>query len=571
MVARANVVRISLKLVVLFVLHIFFHSSNSLRAEEYVVYGLSIPVKKVLRIDDSRTTVALLGKERIVPPEKVNATLLRFYLKTEGVLTAFQQGEILSAIQMAIKENDVESSVTLLEFYLASSLYSFEEKRENLLGLHLTTSSTPVFQALVKGNRKKIPQDVRALLFAFLSLDEQGWMRRNGINELQKVKDAYFDAIEFLVNRKLKEEGDSTNLRSLSDFLARTFTLSNPKVQQLTLLFDQLHSLRTLEPSLDRSLIYPFLEVSSHISPLSFLRILVVEKVHEFSEYAVAKGISLSPLLLLAELKAEERSERTQSIMVLALNSLEINSIEARANESFMKVISQESENSSLVRDAWNNFLQRSIQVSLAHDDIEGVRFFREYFSAKTNQEKQRYAELLVSEAIGLVRVGDRDGARKVLEGIERIPILTQLRLYLVGYYGSVARLFGLACGLFLLLLAVRFLYLKKPIFGFKGQKWQAEHLRIREDIAKGIEPQGVNGPSIQPLEHEYQQLLKTFGLKENATDNELKSAYRQLIKRVHPDVQSSASESFDTNADFLKLSAAYERIIELKSVLKKP
>lgn len=53
----------------------------------------------------------------------------------------------------------------------------------------------------------------------------------------------------------------------------------------------------------------------------------------------------------------------------------------------------------------------------------------------------------------------------------------------------------------------------------------------------------------------EYQDYYKTLGISQNASDDEIKKAYRRLARRYHPDV----SEEPDAEAQFKRIAEAYE------------
>lgn len=52
---------------------------------------------------------------------------------------------------------------------------------------------------------------------------------------------------------------------------------------------------------------------------------------------------------------------------------------------------------------------------------------------------------------------------------------------------------------------------------------------------------------------------LKVLGLDEDADEDEIKAAYRELVKRYHPDKASSEAEKTRFNKKFLKIQAAWE------------
>ena len=63
--------------------------------------------------------------------------------------------------------------------------------------------------------------------------------------------------------------------------------------------------------------------------------------------------------------------------------------------------------------------------------------------------------------------------------------------------------------------------------------------------------------------EDEYTTLLTSFGLDDTASENQIKAAYRQKMKELHPD--TGAAQSEEVAQQFRELKKNYDRIIELK------
>lgn len=61
----------------------------------------------------------------------------------------------------------------------------------------------------------------------------------------------------------------------------------------------------------------------------------------------------------------------------------------------------------------------------------------------------------------------------------------------------------------------------------------------------------------------------KIIGVNENATNEEVKRAYRNLVKKFHPDMQSDLSKEAQEDAQkrFVKIQQAYEKICSLRGI----
>ncbi len=122
---------------------------------------------------------------------------------------------------------------------------------------------------------------------------------------------------------------------------------------------------------------------------------------------------------------------------------------------------------------------------------------------------------------------------------------MRKVRLLLSGYYGRIFHI------LFFLSIFIAggsiFLAYKLPTFSNPFKK---------EEEAPP--------PERKTVLDEYTELLAHFRLTENATEDEIKQAYRHFVKSYHPDSQIGNS-SADRTEQFLDLKRTYERILEIK------
>lgn len=137
------------------------------------------------------------------------------------------------------------------------------------------------------------------------------------------------------------------------------------------------------------------------------------------------------------------------------------------------------------------------------------------------------------------------------------LSYLDRLQLLLSGFYGRTTLMaFSF---LSVLTLGLIFIFLKR-----------VQRMRQPEDIKTTI--RAHRGPAYaQPTQadDEYSELLRSFGLPDHASEDEIKSAYRRVIKAVHPDTSSIRTRDSlgegDLARQFMELKSKYERILEIR------
>ena len=63
------------------------------------------------------------------------------------------------------------------------------------------------------------------------------------------------------------------------------------------------------------------------------------------------------------------------------------------------------------------------------------------------------------------------------------------------------------------------------------------------------------------PTKANKSKLYAILGISSNASQSEIKSAFREKAKKIHPDIQNSKSDKEEQNAKFLELKNAYEQL----------
>ena len=102
------------------------------------------------------------------------------------------------------------------------------------------------------------------------------------------------------------------------------------------------------------------------------------------------------------------------------------------------------------------------------------------------------------------------------------------------------------------------------------GQQRAAEEAKLRKpkftgSTFGGRKPRGY----ISPLqgEDEYSRLLSLFGLDDQATESEIKKAYRDTVKNYHPDTagHSGGDSEEEKTKFFIQAKETYDRILEIR------
>src|SRR5262249_11854134 len=137
-------------------------------------------------------------------------------------------------------------------------------------------------------------------------------------------------------------------------------------------------------------------------------------------------------------------------------------------------------------------------------------------------------------------------GRIKELQAANALSFGDKVHLLFRGYYGA-GPLVMLGGGVMLLLISIAFYALNPGVVrsGFQQireiveekKEEQGEHRRQRR---------GVGYSRLVDAEDEYSRLLAVFGLEDNASEADIKRAFREKVKRYHPDSQGASGVARD-------------------------
>ncbi len=141
-----------------------------------------------------------------------------------------------------------------------------------------------------------------------------------------------------------------------------------------------------------------------------------------------------------------------------------------------------------------------------------------------------------------------------------------QFRFAVKGYFGNVIR-FGLLAAVMLLGGVLAYFLIRPLIFVlFIPKKVGEEAKKIRHWRRR---KKGIRYDAPTTTDDEYTELLRAFGLGDDATESQIKHAYREAMKRYHPDTMAKEGITMtpeETDQAFRDLKKIHDRIIQIRS-----
>ncbi len=304
--------------------------------------------------------------------------------------------------------------------------------------------------------------------------------------------------------------------------------------------------------------------------------VVFVDAIHTIASRKITESKAGEALRILSFISPQWKTDKTAELTTRALELFPNEDMPAFSVEraEFLRQLSEADGN---VRKTYKSYLEYVLSQSLRRNE-KGVfaSYFKEYLnlnpdpSSKNDTYRFELAKLYLAE-------GQHAAARQEVARMRTgTTLIDKIKLLAWGFYfrsGWVFFSFAAAVlGGFLIFLREkkgRVIKAKKAQRELKekmasGRTPSAEYKAVKQDnpIFRSMARMSEYQAPSDPRQIELIGLLAQLGLSPGATEKEIKQAFRQVAKSVHPDmVQVGDAKASD---EFIELTRAYERSLEI-------
>lgn len=359
----------------------------------------------------------------------------------------------------------------------------------------------------------------------------------------------------YLVNHSTAE---ALGLKRLAEIFLDQHSDEKKAIDHLFVLVEKFEHYAALE---DLGGLVTLRESVSNPGEVEIFETRMAEVVTTFAKKMLATNQPELALRALAQLPVKWRSEKSIPVISRALVDFHqsINSkrwerenllVEEPSIASFLESIAEEHAGAriTLIK-IYSDFAI----LFMRQGDVAHVEQFLSQVIRHRPDPHEENDDLRLELALEARTTEARTLARSLVRELMREQKLTwfgKLQLMLSGHYGTTLLIFlcaSIAIAAISLSVAVIL-----PLFS-RERSW--------------AEPLMVDTDRYASVLDEYSALLQVFGLGEDATEEDIKQAYRRIAKELHPDTASGTIEMDEKtrNEKFIELKATHDRILEIK------
>lgn len=550
--------------------------AGPLRAESVLAGGVAFQVDSLSQADAETVKVGLFGETFLVNSERLPLFVVREYFKRPDQAARLGSSGFKKLISNSLEEGQGELAAMALTFVLARPNDPLSAGlKEYVVSLgegNLRVAAAAVFRRVIESPPEILPPGpaLAAVLF-YAGRENVDWLRARAITLVFRCS---AELRHFIEERFAAEAALQDNNRGekIADFVLKLLGPQEPLFVKLRLICNRIIDLRAASESGRPERIFPLLK-SEPDNPLlaTVLVPMAMEVLHGQAAQALAAGQNDRALHILGWISPSQRTPRTHELTLDALKNFspqEVSYLGDRQTAAFLKVLA---DNDSALKDAYLAALERQISSLLAQGKVEtSERYLALLLEVRPDPDSANDA-IRIQQVYEYLETSRRETARIRLAEVKTgIGLGTRLGLVARGYYFNIRHFAGVLAAAALLV----FLFLRMS------------HLRCREtlqgpdtsrpetelDSEEGCDDDRPEGFSfsrfvhhMSPRRYEYDQCLSELGLRSGASAKDIKTAYRNMVKAVHPDLHGEAGSG---SGKFVNLTTTYNRILELRKEL---
>jgi hypothetical protein len=548
---------------------LFFIPFTNAYAEDLSKNTITIPTDEIAIVDTSNIRITVGNVVRIVAKQKQNEEILNIYLEHPELAKKIAKEMWYKVLLNSAKNGNSSECKQALLLYLSSSNTLDEEGVAIIEQVFSENSYSKacVASVLIDSQLVQVKKEKSLIALNYIAVVNQEARLVVEAFKTSELARSYFES----QLKKVFKEKHYSKLSTLVSFLSNFYPSHAEKYRNYRLVLDLLRDLENKGDDYSLSDLLPILAVGNLdeniknlISPIS------VDLIHRLASRQLDANRAEDAVLTLSKLLNSEYTPLTYQLTQQALKQLDYSS-NIITNDQVAQMFKLLTKNNAELRDQhlnyWVNRIDFFLSTSNASDAINTFYYFLKYSPDPSDMNDR----IRVKLALGVLDYEDRTTAGKFISEMSTPRKFSELfDLWIAGWYGNILY-YVLA---FSLPVVFRFAIdiLKSKKIANTGHKSDPNLSSVNKISNKNFDENRVfvtatSSKQLNPLFEEYLECLKIFSLNDGVLLKDIKLAYRNIVKEIHPDLNVVQNKSSD-NSRFVKLTQTYDRLRELHRML---
>lgn len=524
-------------------LHLFTDKSLS---EEYSVYGVPFEVDEIETIGSSAARLKIDGRSVIVPTEQINYQIIRGST-ISGLLQQKTAEQILKIFEGALFAED-EKTLEAMTLFILKNKESQEQLLESVIEkINQKSFGEGLFERLWAEHSQDLNPKVQAKLI--LNFLEDGKTSVSNIVPGSELESDLWSLIEIRINSVIQRGEDCGKF---SDFLVQAFGENSARSIQVRETCRFASEASNAERDLDIELLKNIYAEVKNDSAKGIVEGSLARAIHQRAKDLNHQGKYIAALKVLLDIPLNKVSPTTIDIVQTILSSSQDIFVGQEDLESRIKFFSYFAEKSPEISQVYSPALKSALDRAIERREWTIVDRILEQFN-KLNKTPESRDDFWYQAALQSVKSGSISDGLRYYGAMTNAPTWPQsFQMYIWGAFGyRWVPLVLLGLG------AIFFKSLKKRSKNIEQTKYQ--------DLSKKIAQPDRKESRLSPEEdRELKKSLFKLGLDGEPTEQEIKIAFRDLAKKIHPDASGAGKLEATSTDEFIELTKAYDLALKL-------
>ncbi|MCB0310375.1 MAG: J domain-containing protein [Bdellovibrionales bacterium] len=539
-------------------------------AETVVVHNLPFQIDGLVELDSETVKVSFLGESRIIAAKELAEYVVTHAFNSKSVSQNFTSVELESFARDAFDAGEANQGSAALSALLLKDRGRINPNeaqaflQEVFLHFRKSPSLLVALKKLMQAPDELIAAPYIALGVGVLDVD---WLRANLTTFVYQNADEIKSLATELFGQALQAD-DRELLSQVIDFLGNFFGLNEPLYRKLKLVQSRMNEIeRASNSGRFESLFGLIKNLEEDLSAADLLGPFVVRAIHTNAQLAIASSDPDRALRVLGLIKSHQRTPTTHDLLLKALAMLKPSLLPAYFDRSVLSLLREVAINDGKLQGLYIRVLNEQLSFFLNRAEVTKAEQVLKILVGIRPDPNSENDQLRYAIALTYLTHGQPELAQERLGEMQRgISISQRYGLLKAGYYSG----FG-ASILVALLIAFPVAAVLLGLLGIlrrassTKRKSSENSVDSQQEFQRRFVSNNVSHNS--PRFEEYRRCLNLFGLTQEATIKQIKSAYRAAVKEVHPDVRAAGDEIAAKR--FIELTNTYERLVALRRELE--
>lgn len=528
-------------------------------AESVNISGVDLKIDALQEVEEGQYKLTLFGQTWLVSKDKLDEFIVQKYFEHSATLSTLEiQAIVLNAVGEGLITRAHSGLVALANHPDAREVEYLSFVRE----LSRITNSKQLFQSILSNTDEIFfCSSVSAVMLIFSGISDNVWAQAN----YSKFKNKLADDLNVELRSQLEVAlvaGDTALSNGLIQFAEVVYGQLDDRLNSLKRLNDAYNKAAGYATIGEADAVYSLIETNRDDAFLKAnLGPFFVKSLHKFAARQIADGKPDQALRILTRVEITRRSETTYQLVDQALRALGPETIGILNDLQVSLLLRSIAEKDETIRSDYTHQLENQTFAALSKGRFTDAEKFLDLVVSLRPDPSVLNDSIRKQFVMALLKKGFKEQARSKLQEVKTAVSLTDKISFAASglYLDPLLLLFPIV----FMIILVGYLFLKNRDAGqVASQPQHSDPLTEEEKIYHKFTSMG-RSPDLD----EYERGLQAFGLSVGAGIKDIKNAYRNAVKEIHPDLRTPSSGQNDSQ-QFITMTTMYNRILQLDEKL---